>query len=389
MKIVLDFRKYDGVIGGVERGVLEIVRYVAQQGHEIVILPKESRLQEVKGRFEGIPNLKFIPLQVRSHVMSLRNVVVDSVTIQRIAEEEEADAIHFPYNWSFPLRKSKPSILTIHDVIPLNYREAMPFFTNYFLYRPGIRMAGRLNDRIATVSEFSKRDISEKIGVPLSKITVVPNGLRQPFETNQKLEAELQERFQLQDGFILYVGGIHERKNVARLIQAFARLVTDQGFPGKLLATGSMSGAPYQDKMKAILDAVVEETGMGEKVIFTGFVTDEELEALMRKTHFMIYPSLYEGFGMPLLEAMQVGTPVITSNLTAMPEVAGGAALLVDPFDVEDIVKAMVKLLGDSALREEMIYKGKEVAKAYSWKRTAEGYLELYQAVCCESRIVV
>jgi glycosyltransferase involved in cell wall biosynthesis len=381
MKIILDFRKYDGVIGGVERGVLEIVRYVAQQGHKIVILPKESRLQEVRGHFEGILNLKFIPLQVRSHVMSLKNVIVDSVIIQRIAAEEEADVIHFPYNWSFPLHKSKPSILTIHDVIPLNFREAMPFFTNYFLYRPGIRLAGRLNDRIATVSEFSKRDISEKIGVSLDKITVVPNGLRQPFEPNKQLEAELEERFQLQDGFILYVGGIHERKNVARLIRAFAQLVKDQGFPGKLLATGSVSGAPYQNKMKALLDKVVEETGMGQKVVFTGFVTDEELEALMRKTHFMIYPSLYEGFGMPLLEAMQVGTPVITSHLTAMPEVAGGAALLVDPFDVEAIANAMVKLLGDDKLREELIRKGREVTKAYSWKRTAEGYLELYQAV--------
>ena len=381
MKIVLDFRKYDGIIGGVERGVFQIVRYVAQEGHTIVILPKASRLEEVKGHFEEIPNLEFIPLQVQSHVMSLKNTYVDSVTIQKIADEQEADVIHFPYNWSFPLRKTTPSILTIHDVIPLNYREAMPIFINYFLYRPGIRLAGRLNDKIATVSEFSKQDISKKTGASLSKITVIPNGLREPFEQDEKLEAELDERFQLQDGFILYVGGIHERKNVARLIRAFAKLVQEQGFPGKLLVTGSVSGALYQNKMKGLLDVVVDETGMGERVIFTGFVTDEELEALMRKTHFMIYPSLYEGFGMPLLEAMQVGTPVVTSNLTAMPEVAGSAALLVDPFDVDDITNTMAKLLGDDKLREELIRKGKEVAKAYSWKRTAEEYLALYQSV--------
>jgi len=381
MKIVLDFRKYDGIIGGVERGVFQIVRYVAQEGHSIVILPKVSRLEEVKGHFVDIPNLEFIPLQVQSHVMSVKNAYVDSVTIQKIADEQEADVIHFPYNWSFPLRKSTPSILTIHDVIPLNYREAMPFLTNYFLYRPGIRLAGRLNDRIATVSEFSKQDISKKTGASLSKITVIPNGLRDPFEQDEKLEAELQKRFQLQHGFILYVGGIHERKNVARLIRAFAKLVQEQGFPGKLLATGSVSGAPYQDKMKALLDVVVDETGMGERVVFTGFVTDEELEALMRKTHFMIYPSLYEGFGMPLLEAMQVGTAVVTSNLTAMPEVAGGAALLVDPFDVDDITNTMAKLLGDDKLREELIRKGKEVAKVYSWKRTSEEYLALYESV--------
>lgn len=381
MKIILDFRKYDGIIGGVERGVFQIVRYVAQEGHTIVILPKVSRLEEVKGHFEGIPDLKYIPLQVQSHVMSLRNAYVDSVTIQKIAEEEKADVIHFPYNWSFPFRKTTPSILTIHDVIPLNYREAMPFFTNYFLYRPGIRLAGRLNDRIATVSEFSRQDISKKTGASLSKITVIPNGLRKPFIQDEILEVELRERFQLQDGFILYVGGIHERKNVGRLIRAFAKLVREENFPGKLLATGSVSGAPYQEKMKAILDGVVQETGMGERVVFTGFVTDEELETLMRMTHFMIYPSLYEGFGMPLLEAMQVGTPVITSNLTAMPEVAGGAALLVDPFNVEDIKGTMAKLLGDGELRSEMICKGIEVAKGYSWQRTSEEYLALYESV--------
>jgi glycosyltransferase involved in cell wall biosynthesis len=381
MKIILDFRKYDGIIGGVERGVFQIVRYVAQEGHTIVILPKVSRLEEVKGHFEGIPDLKYIPLQVQSHVMSLRNAYVDSVTIQKIAEEEKADVIHFPYNWSFPFRKTTPSILTIHDVIPLNYREAMPFFTNYFLYRPGIRLAGRLNDRIATVSEFSRQDISKKTGASLSKITVIPNGLRKPFIQDEILEVELRERFQLQDGFILYVGGIHERKNVGRLIRAFAKLVREENFPGKLLATGSVSGAPYQEKMKAILDGVVQETGMGERVVFTGFVTDEELETLMRMTHFMIYPSLYEGFGMPLLEAMQVGTPVITSNLTAMPEVAGGAALLVDPFNVEDIKGTMAKLLGDGELRGEMIRKGIEVAKGYSWQRTSEEYLALYESV--------
>lgn len=381
MKIILDFRKYDGIIGGVERGVFQIVRYVAQEGHTIVILPKVSRLEEVKGHFEGIPDLKYIPLQVQSHVMSLRNAYVDSVTIQKIAEEEKADVIHFPYNWSFPFRKTTPSILTIHDVIPLNYREAMPFFTNYFLYRPGIRLAGRLNDRIATVSEFSRQDISKKTGASLNKITVIPNGLRKPFIQDEILEVELRERFQLQDGFILYVGGIHERKNVGRLIRAFAKLVREENFPGKLLATGSVSGAPYQEKMKAILDGVVQETGMGERVVFTGFVTDEELETLMRMTHFMIYPSLYEGFGMPLLEAMQVGTPVITSNLTAMPEVAGGAALLVDPFNVEDIKGTMAKLLGDGELRGEMIRKGIEVAKGYSWQRTSEEYLALYESV--------
>jgi glycosyltransferase involved in cell wall biosynthesis len=381
MKIVMDYRKYDGVVGGVERGVIEITRHLLREGHQVVLLPKRSRLREVEAQFEALPNLKLVPLDVRSHVMSFRNVWVDSVTIPSIAARERADIIHFPYNWSFPLRKSAPCLLTIHDVIPLNFREAQGFFTNLFLYRPGMRMATRLNDAIATVSEFSRQDLSENLGVPLTKVTAIPNGLNDPHPPDEDLQAALRERFKLGDGLVLYVGGIHERKNVARLIRAFAKFRREEHFPGKLLITGSVSGAPYQEKMKAQLDQVVASTDVSDYVIFTGFVSDRELEALMRLALFLVYPSLYEGFGIPILESMQIGTPVITSNLTAMPEVAGEAALLVNPYRVDDIAAAMARLLNDPSKREELVERGKQWAREFSWDRTAEEYLELYRAL--------
>jgi glycosyltransferase involved in cell wall biosynthesis len=381
MKIVLDFRKYDGVIGGVERGVIEITNFITQAGHTIIMLPKLSRLKEVEGMFRDLPNMKFIPLPVQTHVMSVKNGYHDSVTIQNIARDEDADVIHFPYNWSFPFRKKVPTVLTIHDVIPLTFREAMGLFTNRFLYRPGMRMATRLNSVIATVSEFSKSDIAEKLGAPAEKITVIPNGLRPPFEMSEELETELKTRYGIEQSFILYVGGIHERKNVAGLIRAFARLVHQMGYKGKLLVTGSVSGAPYQLKMKNQIDAVVEETGMGDRVVFTGFISDEELDSLLRCTQFLIYPSFYEGFGIPVLEAMRMGTPVITSNLTAMPEVAGEAALLVDPDNEENISATMSRLLGDEGLRKELVKKGRERAIEFSWERTANQYLDLYMSL--------
>jgi glycosyltransferase involved in cell wall biosynthesis len=325
--------------------------------------------------------MKFITLPVQTHVMSIRNGYHDSVTIQNIARDENADVIHFPYNWSFPFRKQVPTVLTIHDVIPLTFREAMGFLTNRFLYRPGMRMATRLNSVIATVSEFSKSDISNKLGAPSEKITVIPNGLRSPFGANEKLEAELKIRYGIEEGFILYVGGIHERKNVIGLIRAFARLVDQTGYQGKLLVTGSVAGAPYQIKMKAQIDDVVQKTGMRDRVIFTGFISDEALDSLLRCTHFLIYPSFYEGFGIPVLEAMRMGTPVITSNLTAMPEVAGGAALLVDPNDEKNITETMIRLLSDEGLREELIRKGTKRATAFSWERTAKQYIELYMSL--------
>ncbi|MFQ5585104.1 MAG: glycosyltransferase family 4 protein, partial [Calditrichia bacterium] len=240
------------------------------------------------------------------------------------------------------------------------------YFFNAFKYKPGIRRAYKLNDVIATISEFSKKDISQKVGVPESKIQVIPNGMRPLYPSNPAMQAELGKRFGLDDGFVLNVGGVHERKNIVRLIHAFAILVKKHHFPGKLLITGSVSGAPYQAKMKALCDTAVREKEMGERVIFTGYVSDEELDSLMRMALFLIYPSLYEGFGIPVLEAMQVGTPVITSNVTAMPEVTGDAALLVDPLNEQEMTAAMAKLISDEELRNALIHKGNAQVKLFS-----------------------
>lgn len=323
-------------------------------------------------------------MDVTSHVMSLKNAIIDSSTMQEIALSEKTDIIHFFYNWSFPFRKKVPSVLTVHDVIPFTFREAMELYRNIFLYKPGIRMACRLNDIIATVSEFSKQDIAKKVGVPHDKIRVIPNGLREQNPKDPSLEEELKNRFKIKDTFILNVGGIHERKNIVRLIHAFAGMVNLNGYSGKLLITGSVSGAPYQNKMKSICDASVasvRETGMENRIVFTGFISEKELDSLFRMADFLIYPSLYEGFGIPVLEAMKMGLPVITSNTTAMPEVAGGAAYLVDPNNIEEMTSVMSELLQNRQRQEEMIEKGLERARSYTWQNVSESYLKLYQEI--------
>jgi len=379
MKIVMDFRKYDGVVGGVEQAVIQITKYIAMKRHQVVMLCKSNRLSEVKEIFENEPNIITLPLPVNTHSMSLKNAWIDSTTIQNIAAKEGADIVHFPYNWSFPFRKKVPSILTIHDVIPFTFREAMGFFRNHLLYKSGTRQACRLNNMITTVSEFSKQEIVKKVEVPAEKIKVIPNGLREPTKPSDAIENHLEERFLLQNGFILDVGGIHERKNLVRLIHAFSKLVNQHGYSGKLLVTGSVSNNPYLIKMKKRCDAAVKETRMEKKVIFTGFIPDEELDSLLRRADFLVYPSPYEGFGMPIIEAMQVGTPVITSNITGTAEVAGDAAIFVDPYNIDEIASGMSKLLHDHKLRAELNRKGIERASSYSWTKTAEMYLELYE----------
>ena len=381
MKIIMDLRKYDGVVGGVEQGALQVARQASRQGHDIIMVCKKRRKEEVAGLIDGEDRVRIHPLDVTSHAISWQNVRIDSHVLQDLAESEGADLIHFFYNWSFPFGKKVPSILTVHDVIPFTFREAMGFWRNRFIYRPAIRAACRLNNIVATVSEYSKQDIAKTVGVPLQKIRVVHNGLRDPAAPDKDLLAEITRRFALGDGFILNVGGIHERKNIVRMVKAFAGLVKDKGYPGKLVITGSVSGPPYQERMKKLCDEAIAEAGMGDRVVFTGFISEEELDLLLAGASMLVYPSLYEGFGIPILEAMKVGTPVVTSNVTAMPEVAGGAAVLVDPLDVGSLASGMASLLDDAVLRADLVAKGRERASGYSWDRSATMYCDLYQEV--------
>ncbi len=379
MKIVMDFRKYDGVVGGVEQGVFQITKYLTEHGHPVVMLCKKNRLSETGKLFNGFANLKIVPLDVTTHIISRRNSLLDSTAIQDIAEEESVDAIHFPYNWSFPSAKKAPCVLTIHDVIPFTFREAQSLYTNLFKYRPSIRRAGHLNDIVATVSEFSKNDIAVKLDIPAEKIRVIYNGLREPHPPDKKMEEQLRERWGLDKGFLLNVGGIHERKNIPRLVQAYAELIESHDYRGKLVITGKASGAPYQARMRRLCDRTIRRTGLTERVVFTEFISEKELDSLFRMSDMLVYPSLYEGFGIPVLEAMKVGVPAVTSNSSALPEVAGGAALLVDPTDVQSISSAMGRILDDEGLRRELESKGIERAREFTWDKNAESYLSVYR----------
>jgi glycosyltransferase involved in cell wall biosynthesis len=378
MKIVMDFRKYDGVVGGVEQGVFQITRYATAHGHWIILLCKRKRYEEVRRLFQDSKNLRIEPLDVATHVMCRKNVLLDSHTIQDLAVQNGADVIHFPYNWAFPLKKRVPSVLTVHDVIPFTFREAQSLYTNLLKYKPGMKKACALNDVIVTVSEFSRQDISRKVGVPLEKIRVIYNGLREPNRSKKSAASALKKKYCISSRYILNVGGIHERKNIVRLIKAFAMLVKWTSYSGTLVITGKTSGASYQEKMKKRCDMAVLEEGMSGRVVFTNFITEAELDTLFHEADFLMYPSLYEGFGIPILEAMKVGLPVITSNVTALPEVAGGAALLTDPEDVEDIAAKMKLLLEDHKIRKDLKTKGPARARLFTWEKTAEEYLSLY-----------
>ena len=377
LKIVMDFRKYDGAMAGVEIVVYELCKYLGDHGHKILLACKHNRLDEMKKIFSELKNVKFVSVPVKSHQMSLKNLYIDNYYLQNLAVKEGADLVHFPYNWSFPFRKKVPTLLTIHDLVPFTIRDGMPWFKNKFWYKPGMKLSAKLNKVIATVSNFSKQDIVKKLKVKEEKVKVILNGFQEFKKTFDKKEFEQAKKL-IGNDYIFNVGGLKERKNVVRLIEAFSRLVKE-GYKGKLVITNHLSGSVYYEKRHEIYMDVAKELGVEEKIIFTDFIDEGVLGKVMREANFTVYASLFEGFGLPILESMNLGIPCITSNVTSMPEVAEDGALLVDPYSVDDIYKKMMILWKDEKVRNKLIKRGKEIVKKYSWKKTGRGYLKVYR----------
>ncbi len=261
--------------------------------------------------------------------------------------------VYFSPGFNPPLRSPVPLVFTIHDLIHLRFPEETSAHKQAY-YRLVVRPAAGRAYRVLTVSEFSKREILEWAGLPKEKVLVVGNGVGSEFSSEGKRNVSGYP-------YLFYVGNLKPHKNLQRLLKAFAR----SGLSGevRLLCTGS----PDEPSLRLIRDM-----GLEDCVIFKGVIPDEELPAYYRGALALVFPSLYEGFGLPALEAMACGTPVVTSGITALPEVVGDAAVVVDPYDAESIAWGIRRVVEDNALREELRRKGIERAKQFSWDRTAE-----------------
>jgi glycosyltransferase involved in cell wall biosynthesis len=235
--------------------------------------------------------------------------------------------------------------------------------------------AAHRSTRILTVSEASKRDILHYVNVDPEKIVVVHNALDERLGTAPTADelALVRERYQLDHGFILYAGNIKPHKNLVRLIEAFEGLLRDGFEDLKLLIIGDEIS-----KWPALRHAVHAHK-LHRQVRFLGFLSDEMLAALYRLAAVFVFPSLYEGFGLPPLEAMAAGTPVVTSNLSSLPEVAGDAAVLVDPYDAVDIKEGIKKVLTDPSLQATLRERGLARARQFSWDTSVRRTLEIYQ----------
>jgi glycosyltransferase involved in cell wall biosynthesis len=301
----------------------------------------------------------------------------EQIHVPWLLHRERPDVFHAPHYVLPPATRCR-SVVTIHDCIHLMFPQYLRNRAAYVYARASMWSAAHQASRILTVSEASKRDIIHFFNVKPEKIVVVYNAIEERFAVTPSDEAieRVRERYQLNHQFVLYVGNIKPHKNLVRLIEAFAEL-RRRGFDElKLLIIGDeISRLPA-------LRRAVHSYKLHKHVRFLGYLEDETLASLYRLASVFVFPSLYEGFGLPPLEAMASGTPVVTSNVSSLPEVTGDAAVLVDPYSVESIVEGIARVLTDPALAADLRRKGPARARQFSWARSVERTHQLYQEVC-------
>jgi glycosyltransferase involved in cell wall biosynthesis len=287
------------------------------------------------------------------------------------------DVLHSP-DFIPPFRRRCRSIITIHDLAFLLYPQ--------FLTRSSARYYGQIDqavrhtDHIIAVSESTRRDIVRLLGVPEQMITVVYEAPRQQFHqlTDVDPRPRLQKRFGLERDFVLFVGTIEPRKNIPTLLSAFQQ-VLHHYHPDVDLVLAGAPGWLTDD-----VYGLVGRLGLTGRAHFLGRVSDEELLWLYNQARMLVMPSFYEGFGLPTLEAMACGCPVIVANVSSLPEVVGDAGLLFDPLDADALTVAIWRLLSDPTLRRELIEKGLKRSACFSWERAARETLDLYRRVAGE-----
>jgi glycosyltransferase involved in cell wall biosynthesis len=304
--------------------------------------------------------------------------IAEQVTIPWALRRERVALFHAPHYVLPPLVPCK-SVVTIHDCIHLMFPQYLPNRLALAYARTAINMAARRSTRVLTVSESSKKDILRFVDVPADKIDVIHNAYDERFGVEPREEdvVRVQERYQLHDEFVLYAGNVKPHKNLGRLIEAF-HLVRRRGLEHlKLVLIGD------EISKYAALRRAVHHHQLHKYVRFLGYMPEETLAVMYRLAAVFVFPSLYEGFGLPPLEAMASGTPVVTSNLSSLPEVAGDAALLADPYDPGAIADAIYTVLTDPSIRRDLRSKGLVRARQFSWEASARRVHEIYQRMGC------
>jgi len=360
----------DRPLTGISRYTLELARALAapQDWPEVILLTAGGSGLLADDSFQRVPlpGCRLLP-----GLVTLGNLL-----IPYMARRFALDVVHDPTGVTPFLfgAGGVRTVVTVHDVFPWSCPGTSTLLDT-LIYRRWLPRVLPCVDAVITVSRASKADIVHYLKVPGDRVHVIYEGVSATYRPLSNAEvAMIRARYGLPAGYILFVGSIEERKNVRRLLQAYARL--RQAGEQRILAVVGVRKRKYSGIL-----ATLKELNLEEHVIFTGYVPEADLPALYSGADLFVSPSLYEGFGLPPLEAMACGTPVVCSNAASLPEVVGDAAITVDPCDVEGLAEAMHRVLTDLDLGEELRQRGLERARQFTWERTARETVAVYQEV--------
>lgn len=367
LRIAIDAHAVGTGLAGNETYVASLVEALAEidrTNRYTLYVTKQEAVERFQGRWPNFEVRRTLP-----HTPLVRVPVTLSAELRR----RPVDVLHVQY--TAPPAAPCPVVATIHDLsfehIPATFKRR-----SWVQLRLTVRRTARRAREVVTLSEFSRRDLIETYGLPPERVTVTPAAAPPRFRPASAEEIQrVRQLYGITREYVLAVGSIQPRKNLARLFAAYASLRRARGgdkLP-QLVVVGRRAWL-YEETLRA-----AAEFGLGDELIFTGYVPEGDLPALYSGALCFAYPSYFEGFGLPPLEAMACGTPVVAADRTSLPEVVGDAGLLVNPFDAAEIAGAIGRLVGDADLRGSLRERGLARAARFDWRETARRTLEIYQ----------
>ncbi len=345
--------------------VAEIIRRDA--GNEYLLILPEGSTDAVQ---ETAANVTRLASRLKYYS------IPEQIELPRLLRREKVDLLHSPH-FNLPLLKPCPTVVTIHDVIYLACPEDLPSRLGRLYYRQMMRASVRLADRIITDSVFSKQDIVRWLDADPDKIDVIYPGVDSGFHAGPQDETSAQDLFTrlgIRSSYVLYTGIYKPRKNHAGLLRAF-RCLLDRGLDMQLVVAGPLAEG------QNVLTDLAQQLGISNNLVLAGFVRDADLRALYSHAHVYACPSIYEGFGFTVLEAMACDVPVVCSPETSLPEVAGNAALFADPRSPQEFAEALYRASTDAELRQQLSELGRKNVSRFEWRTTAELTFETYRRV--------
>lgn len=364
MRILIDAHVVGEKETGNETYIVNLLRGLSRINRDDEIVVAASHPELVKRLIAGGTGFTLVPVSANP----VRRLLYD---LPRLASRHDVDLLCVTYTG--PLIVNRPMVAVVHDV---SFKRHPEWFSlrDRVVLTLGVGVTVRRASAVVTLSEFSKQEIAETCGVPSERIHVTPLAAAPEFSLEGSDDAAVHARFGLRRPYLLAVGNLQPRKNLLRLIEAFSLLQARTDFRHDLVLAGA-------GRWGAAIESAIERLALSGRVRPIGYVDSTDLPALYRGADLFVYPSLYEGFGLPVIEAMACGTPVLGSRGSSIPEVAGNAARLVNTESVSELADGIAQLCSQPELRAQLREQGLVRSRMFTWQQTASRTLEIFHTV--------